>query len=81
MGTNYARFPPDNPSIVINDAPQVAHLKKLFPQIYKEPWSGRPPAGYRDPGCSRTNTPHRHSTTPADRESQRVRGASFSRAT
>ncbi len=34
---NYARLHPDNPYIVINDAPKVAHLKKLFPQIYKEP--------------------------------------------
>ena len=34
---NYARLHPDNPYIVINDAPKVAHLKKLFPQIYREP--------------------------------------------
>ena len=33
---NYARLHPDNPYIVINDAPKVTHLKKLFPQLYQE---------------------------------------------
>jgi peptide-methionine (S)-S-oxide reductase len=33
---NYATLHPDNPYIVINDAPKVAHLRKLFPQLYKE---------------------------------------------
>jgi len=32
---NYARLHPDNPYIAINDAPKVAHLKKLFPGLYK----------------------------------------------
>jgi peptide-methionine (S)-S-oxide reductase len=34
---NYARLHPDNPYIAINDAPKVVHLKKLFPQLYREP--------------------------------------------
>jgi peptide-methionine (S)-S-oxide reductase len=33
---NYATLHPDNPYIVINDAPKVAHLRKLFPQLYKD---------------------------------------------
>jgi peptide-methionine (S)-S-oxide reductase len=33
---NYARLHPDNPYIALNDAPKVAHLKKLFPQLYKD---------------------------------------------
>jgi peptide-methionine (S)-S-oxide reductase len=33
---NYARLHPDNPYIAINDAPKVVHLKKLFPQLYKD---------------------------------------------
>jgi peptide-methionine (S)-S-oxide reductase len=32
---SYATLHPDNPYIVINDAPKVAHLRKLFPQLYK----------------------------------------------
>ena len=32
---SYARLHPDNPYIVLNDAPKVAHLKKLFPQLYQ----------------------------------------------
>jgi peptide-methionine (S)-S-oxide reductase len=32
---NYARLHPDNPYIAINDAPKVAHLKKLFPSLYR----------------------------------------------
>jgi peptide-methionine (S)-S-oxide reductase len=33
---NYARLHPDNPYIVINDAPKVAHLRQLFPDLYRE---------------------------------------------
>jgi peptide-methionine (S)-S-oxide reductase len=32
---SYARLHPDNPYIALNDAPKVEHLKKLFPQLYK----------------------------------------------
>lgn len=32
---NYATLHPDNPYIVINDAPKVAHLRQLFPELYK----------------------------------------------
>jgi peptide-methionine (S)-S-oxide reductase len=32
---NYARLHPDNPYIAINDAPKVAHLKKLFPSLFR----------------------------------------------
>ncbi|WP_266160389.1 peptide-methionine (S)-S-oxide reductase MsrA [Dyella silvatica] len=32
---NYFRLNPNNPYIVINDAPKVAHLKQLFPQLYR----------------------------------------------
>lgn len=31
---NYARLHPDNPYIVINDAPKVVNLKKTFPDLY-----------------------------------------------
>src|SRR5829696_8455240 len=31
---DYARLHPDEPYIVINDAPKVVNLKKLFPDIY-----------------------------------------------
>jgi peptide-methionine (S)-S-oxide reductase len=34
---NYAALHPNNPYIVFNDAPKVAHLRQLFPQIYREP--------------------------------------------
>jgi peptide-methionine (S)-S-oxide reductase len=34
---DYALLHPDNMYIVINDAPKVANLKKLFPDLYK-PW-------------------------------------------
>ena len=34
---NYAALHPDNPYIMINDAPKVAHLRKLFPALYREP--------------------------------------------
>jgi peptide-methionine (S)-S-oxide reductase len=33
---NYARLHPDNPYLVINDAPKVAHLRQLFPDLYRE---------------------------------------------
>jgi peptide-methionine (S)-S-oxide reductase len=33
---NYATLHPDNPYIVINDAPKVAHLRQLFPDLYRE---------------------------------------------
>ncbi len=33
---DYARRHPDNPYIVINDAPKVAHLRKLFPKLYRD---------------------------------------------
>jgi peptide-methionine (S)-S-oxide reductase len=36
---DYARLHPDNPYIAINDAPKVAHLRKLFPQLY-QPYKG-----------------------------------------
>jgi peptide-methionine (S)-S-oxide reductase len=32
---DYARLHPDNPYIVINDAPKVAHLRALFPNLYR----------------------------------------------
>jgi len=32
---NYLRLHPNNPYIVINDAPKVAHLKQLFPKLYQ----------------------------------------------
>lgn len=32
---NYATLHPDNPYIAINDLPKVAHLKQMFPQLYK----------------------------------------------
>ena len=32
---DYARRHPDNPYIVYNDAPKVAHLKQLFPELYQ----------------------------------------------
>ena len=32
---NYATRHPDNPYIVFNDAPKVAHLQKLFPDLYR----------------------------------------------
>lgn len=31
---NYAKLHPDNPYIVFNDAPKVAHLKQEFPDLY-----------------------------------------------
>jgi peptide-methionine (S)-S-oxide reductase len=34
---NYATLHPNDPYIVINDAPKVAHLKQQFPQIYVGP--------------------------------------------
>ena len=34
---NYAALHPSNPYIVINDAPKVAHLRKLFPALYRAP--------------------------------------------
>jgi peptide-methionine (S)-S-oxide reductase len=33
---SYARLHPDNPYIVINDAPKVAHLRQLFPNLYRD---------------------------------------------
>lgn len=32
---NYAALHPDNPYIVFNDAPKVAHLKQEFPDLYR----------------------------------------------
>ena len=32
---NYAALHPRNPYIVINDAPKVANLRKLFPELYR----------------------------------------------
>ena len=32
---HYLQLHPDNPYIVINDAPKVAHLKQLFPTMYQ----------------------------------------------
>ncbi|TAM63500.1 MAG: peptide-methionine (S)-S-oxide reductase [Rhodanobacter sp.] len=32
---DYARRHPDDPYIVYNDAPKVAHLKQLFPELYR----------------------------------------------
>jgi len=32
---DYARRHPDDPYIVYNDAPKVAHLKQLFPELYQ----------------------------------------------
>jgi peptide-methionine (S)-S-oxide reductase len=34
---NYFNLHPNNPYIVINDAPKVRHLKQLFPTIYQTP--------------------------------------------
>ncbi|WEN13453.1 peptide-methionine (S)-S-oxide reductase MsrA [Rhodanobacter sp. AS-Z3] len=34
---NYYDLHPNNPYIVFNDAPKVAHLQKLFPEIYQAP--------------------------------------------
>ena len=34
---NYAAQHPANPYIVINDAPKVAHLRQLFPALYRAP--------------------------------------------
>jgi peptide-methionine (S)-S-oxide reductase len=31
---NYAALHPDNPYIVYNDAPKVAHLQQQFPDLY-----------------------------------------------
>ena len=35
---DYMLYHPDQPYIVINDAPKVEHLKKAFPQLYRD-WS------------------------------------------
>ena len=32
---NYATLHPNDPYIVINDAPKVANLRKLFPALYR----------------------------------------------
>lgn len=34
---NYAALHPANPYIVINDAPKVAHLRQMFPALYRTP--------------------------------------------
>jgi peptide-methionine (S)-S-oxide reductase len=34
---NYAALHPGNPYIAINDAPKVAHLRELFPALYRAP--------------------------------------------
>jgi len=34
---NYAALHPHNPYIAINDAPKVAHLRELFPALYRAP--------------------------------------------
>jgi peptide-methionine (S)-S-oxide reductase len=33
---DYARLHPDQPYIVFNDAPKVAHLRELFPTLYRD---------------------------------------------
>ena len=33
---NYAQLHPDNPYIAYNDTPMVAHLKQLFPALYRD---------------------------------------------
>jgi peptide-methionine (S)-S-oxide reductase len=37
---NYAALHPNNPYIVINDAPKVARLRQLFPDLYREGAAG-----------------------------------------
>ncbi|MFC5740997.1 peptide-methionine (S)-S-oxide reductase MsrA [Dyella tabacisoli] len=32
---DYFRLNPNNPYIIINDAPKVAHLKQVFPELYR----------------------------------------------
>ena len=32
---NYATSHPNNPYIVINDAPKVEHLRQIFPELYR----------------------------------------------
>ena len=32
---NYATNHPNNPYIVINDAPKVEHLRQMFPELYR----------------------------------------------
>jgi peptide-methionine (S)-S-oxide reductase len=34
---DYAALHPHNPYIVINDAPKVAHLREMFPALYRSP--------------------------------------------
>jgi peptide-methionine (S)-S-oxide reductase len=34
---HYYDLHPDNPYIVFNDAPKVAHLQQLFPELYRAP--------------------------------------------
>ena len=34
---NYAALHPHNAYIMINDAPKVAHLRELFPGLYRAP--------------------------------------------
>jgi peptide-methionine (S)-S-oxide reductase len=38
---NYAAAHPNNPYIVFNDAPKVAHLRQEFPDLYSENRSGK----------------------------------------
>jgi peptide-methionine (S)-S-oxide reductase len=33
---DYATLHPDNPYIVVNDAPKVVHLHQLFPELYRD---------------------------------------------
>jgi peptide-methionine (S)-S-oxide reductase len=33
---DYAALHPDNPYIVVNDAPKVVHLHQLFPELYRD---------------------------------------------
>lgn len=39
---HYYDLHPNNPYIVINDAPKVAHLQKLFPALYQQPEREQP---------------------------------------
>ena len=38
---DYMQHHPDQPYIVINDAPKVEHLKQQFPALYRKEWGGR----------------------------------------
>jgi peptide-methionine (S)-S-oxide reductase len=36
---DFAELHPDNPYILINDAPKVSHLRQQFPDLYTEKWA------------------------------------------